>query len=212
MPTYVSPMIEILQYTDPKLIEKAARVCYKSEDKMTENSHARMIKMLIKRGHTAMLEHGTMTVKLRTNRGITHELVRHRLASFAQESTRYVSYVEGPAFIKPLWYSNAQDEVKETFDRTLDITALRYCELVGHGLLKPEEAREILPNATAAEIVITANYREWRHIFNLRAVGTTGRPHPEMERLMGSLLRLADEKIPHVFEDILEAYENKKVD
>ena len=215
---------EILHMDDTGRIEQAGRTCYKSEDKMGcaqpvgecdytfdaaasvcrncgSNSAPRFVKMLIKRGHEAMLEHGSATVKFVTNRGVTHELVRHRVASFGQESTRYVNYGGSDiAFIRPVWI-DSKPLGRRFWKAAMRVSEWAYKALIGVGW-QAEEAREVLPNSLKTEIVVTANYREWRHIFKLRAIGTTGKPHPQMQALMLPVLEEFKEKLPALFGDL----------
>ncbi|MGE4552989.1 MAG: FAD-dependent thymidylate synthase [Desulfovibrionaceae bacterium] len=198
-------------------IELAGRTCYKSEDKITDGSAQSFARMLIKRGHEAMLEHASATVKFITNRGVTHELVRHRVASFGQESTRFVNYGgDDIAFIRPVWCSESvvgiygegdfwpgEDEATDEFVRSCLSAETFYKAMLGYGW-QPQQAREVLPNSLKTEIVVTANFREWRHIFKLRAVGVTGKPHPQMQALMLPVLREFAERCPAVFGDIYD--------
>jgi len=161
-----------------------------------------------------MIEFGDIIVKFITNRGVTHELVRHRMCSFAQESTRYVNYKGGMEFIRPVWLS---DEIISKYNSIEDIdpilipsdpeyrfilnlihNELDYCWLIGHGW-QPQQAREVLPNALKTEIVVKANIREWRHILTLRCSKAA---HPQMRALMLPLLAELKEKLPIVFDDI----------
>lgn len=202
---------ETLHIDDLTRVELAGRTCYKSEDKITEDSADGFVRMLIKRGHEAMCEHGSATVKFVTNRGVTHELVRHRVASFGQESTRYVKYgKEHMEFIQPVWMHDAHDyETYSSFFDSCKTAELSYKTLLDVNEWRPEQAREVLPNALKTEIVVTANFREWRHIFNLRAVGTTGKPHPQMQALMLPVLEEFYEQCPAMFEDIYAAAKEK---
>lgn len=184
-----------------------------------EHTANRFVKMLIKRGHEAMIEHGGATVKFTTNRSVTHELVRHRVASFGQESTRYVNYGDKEMeFIRPVW---SPEDMLGTWGELVaanmpgfsagdawfvqacaDAEAqYKRCLVAGW---RPEQAREVLPNSLKTEIVVTANYREWRHIFKLRAIGTTGKPHPQMQALMLPVLEDFKQKLPALFGDINE--------
>lgn len=190
-----------LHIDDLKRIEIAGRTCYKSEDKITADSADKFVRMLIKRGHSAMLEHGSASVHFTTNRGVTHELVRHRIASFGQESTRYVNYKNGVEFIRPVWWEQLTPEAQSRLLNSFREDELEYIWHIENGY-QPQEAREILPNALKTEIVVTANLREWRHIFKLRAVGTTGKPHPQMQALMLPVLKEFYEACPAMFEDI----------
>ena len=160
---------------------------------------AKFVKMLIKRKHFAMLEHGSATVRFVTNRGVTHELVRHRLASFGQESTRFVSYGgKEIEFIAPVW---DMGQCGLDWLHTMQIAEEKYNKLLSLGWA-PEQAREVLPNSLATTIVVTANYRSWRNIMELRAIGTTGRPHPQMKALMAPLLEEFKQRVPGVFDDL----------
>lgn len=197
---------EILHMDGLDLIERAGRTCYKSEEKITEDSAPRFAQMLIKRGHEAMIEHGSATVKFITNRGVTHELVRHRVASFGQESTRYVNYGgKDMEFIRPVWCRGLEGCANTGYCHAWE-QAMSYAEIAYRDLLdlgwRPEQAREVLPNSLKTEIVVTANYREWRHIFKLRAIGTTGKPHPQMQALMLPVLEEFKVKLPALFGDL----------
>lgn len=202
---------EILHIDGLERIEIAGRTCYKSEDKITKDSSNRFVKMLIKRGHEAMIEHGSATVKFITDRGVTHELVRHRTGiAFGQESTRYVNYGgDDIQFIKPVWRIEPhEDRNHPLYDKGWWATAMEQSEkaykaLLGHGW-QPEHARSVLPNSLKTEIVVTANFREWRHIFKLRAIGTTGKPHPQMQALMIPVLKEFASIHPALFGDLLE--------
>ena len=184
-----------------KKIERVARVCYKSEDKITEGSAERMVRALIKSNHDAMLEHFSFSVKFIVDRGISHEIVRHRVASFAQESTRYCNYGKSDvAFIRPCYFEEDTPEFDNWLDSCMGAEQ-DYLYLLALGS-KPEEARAVLPNSLKTEIVMTANLREWRHFFKLRAVGVTGKPHPQMLEVAVPLLQELKELIPVVFDDL----------
>lgn len=186
-----------------KKIEKIARTCYKSEDKITDDgtSARNLVRGLIKSGHEAMLEHVSISVKFITDRAVSHELVRHRLCSFAQESQRYVNYdKKGIIFIKPVSMKEDSKEYIE-WKNAINYAANMYHEQINTYNLKPEIARSVLPNSTKTEIVVTANLREWRHIFNLRLIGTTGRPHPQMKDLMDKTLFEFVKRWPTIFMD-----------
>ena len=202
-----------------QMIEAAGRTCYKSENKITDTSAENFVKMLRDRGHEAMLEFGDITVKFITNRGVTHELVRHRLFSFAQESTRYVKYGGDTEFIRPVWCSEKMLGLWNFDNPLLETKSLPYNELtesewiffdfcheaeVSYKYLldegwRPEQAREVLPNSLKTEIVVKGNIREWRHTFKLR---TSKKAHPQMRALMLPLLEELQQKIPVVFDDV----------
>lgn len=189
-----------------KKIERVARVCYKSEDKITEGSAEKMVKALIKSGHEAMLEHYSFSVKFICDRGVSHEIVRHRLASFAQESTRYCNYSKEGfggeiTVIKPLYLSEGTAGY-ESWLKTCEYMEAKYFALLDFGCT-PQEARAVLPNSLKTEIVVTANLREWRHFFKLRAVGVTGAPHPQMREVAVPLLKELRERVPIIFDDLV---------
>ena len=188
-----------------KKIEKVARVCYKSEDKIGEGTAEKMVRALVKSNHTAMLEHFSFSVKFIVDRGVSHEIVRHRVASFAQESTRYCNYGKSGevAFIKPLFW-DPDYSYESNFDcwvEACSIAEKAYLDLLNKGA-SPQEARAVLPNSLKTEIVMTANLREWRHFFSLRACGATGKPHPQMLEVAVPLLKELKELIPVVFDDL----------
>lgn len=179
-------------------IEVAGRTCYKSEAAITDNSSLAFVHKLIKNGHEAMIEFGDITVRFTTNRGVTHELVRHRLCSFAQESTRYVRYDGDMEFIKPVWWDSVTENHKHEFELLLMRAEQTYKSLLNSGWT-PQQAREVLPNALKTEIVVKANVREWRHIFKLRGSKAA---HPQMRALVLPLLEELKVTVPTVFEDI----------
>lgn len=185
-----------------KKIERVARTCYKSEDYIKEGSAERLVKSLIDRGHEAMLEHYSFSIKFICDRGVSHELVRHRMASFAQESTRYCNYSKDKfgnelTFIKPCFW----DEDSEMFNdwkKVISYAEFKYLNLIKVGAT-PQEARSVLPNSIKTEVVMTTNLREWRHFLKLRTVQAA---HPQMRELTISLLKELKEKIPVIFDDI----------
>lgn len=165
--------------TDPLgLIERCGRVCYKSEDKITDTSKYKFVEMLLKRGHEAVLEHASATYLLITDRGVTHELVRHRLASYCQESTRYCNYGNEITVVEPPGLSDY--DAKE-WRQACGIAETCYKNLLAGGQ-SPQIARSVLPTCLKTEITITANFREWRHIFKLR---TSAAAHPQIRELIG---------------------------
>ncbi len=195
----VKPSFEILNISgDLTTIEQAARTCYKSESKITEGSAESLVTNLLTRGHEAMLEFVDISVKIITDRGVSHEIVRHRVASYAQESTRYVNYKEGVQFIEPLSIENGPTRVQLGFRQALYDIEQKYIYLIENGL-KPQDARAILPNALKTEIVMKANLREWRHFFQLRCNKSA---HPEMRRITLPMLVEFKERIPIIFDDL----------
>lgn len=189
-----------------KHIERCARVCYKSEDRITDGSAEKMVAALIRSGHEAMLEHYSFTVKFICDRGIANELVRHRIASFAQESSRYCCYAKDKfgkelTFINPCFWEPDSDNYARWFHE-MDEAEKTYLAMIESGAT-PEQARDILPTSIKTEIVMTANLREFRHFFKLRAEGVTGRPHPQMLEITIPLLKELKQKVPVVFDDIM---------
>lgn len=186
-------------------IEQVARTCYKSESKTKEGSAKKMVAALIRNGHEAMLEHASVTVKFVCDRGVSHELVRHRLASFAQESTRYCNYSKDDfgsevTFIIPeflVYGSQGFDIWKEQ----MKSAEKAYFDMLNFGFTS-QEARSVLPNSLKTEVNMTCNLREWRHFFKLRAAGQTGTPHPQMLEVAVPLLQDMKKLIPVVFDDI----------
>lgn len=189
-----------------KRIEKAGRTCYKSEDRITDESARKFIKGIIKRGHESVIEHCSITVRVICDRGVSHEIVRHRLASYSQESTRYCNYSKDKfsneiTYIKPcFWDENNEENAKkyEVWKNTMEFIEKKYMELLELGA-KPEEARSVLPNSLKTEIVMTMNLREWRHFFKLR---TSKASHPQMREIAIPLLEKFKELVPVVFDDI----------
>lgn len=184
------------------LIEMAGRTCYKSEDKISRGSAEKLVKTLIKNGHHSVIEHGNISLKIICDRGVTHELVRHRLAAYSQESTRYCNYSRGKfnneiCCIRPyFWKTNSHKF--DVWAKACESAEKYYMELLGDGA-SPQEARSVLPNSLKTEIVITANIREWRHITTLR---TSPRAHPQMREVMMPILKWAYTKYPVFFQDI----------
>lgn len=183
-------------------IELCGRVCYKSEDRISDNSAEKFVAGIIKRGHEAVLEHAVVTVKFTVDRGVSHEIVRHRLAAYCQESTRYCNYSRGKhggeiTVIKP-HYLNEDTEGWFQWRRACFEAEKRYFRLLDFGC-SPQEARAVLPNSLKTEVVMTANLREWRHFFRLRTAEVA---HPQMREVTIPLLRRMKELIPVAFDDI----------
>jgi thymidylate synthase (FAD) len=181
-----------------ELIERAGRKCYKSEHLITAESSNEFVRRLIRKGHLSVLEHAKATLCFVTNRGVTHELVRHRIASYSQESTRYVNYSSNVTFIEPVWWKTTSAAAKDTFLKACRNAEKDYTSLVGLGW-RPEEAREVLPNALKTEIVVTYNMSMWRHVLKVRTAKVV---HPQTRDLMLTALDKLREKLPVIFEDI----------
>lgn len=201
---------EIIWHNQPAFIlnaiEQAGRVCYKSEDKITGYSAKNFITRLIQSGHESVLEHQSFSVRFITDRGVSHELVRHRLASFSQESTRYCNYSKDKfnnelTFIKPtfLYGKGDEDPAWKHWQKAMEDAEDRYFDLLSDGL-NPQDARSVLPNSLKTDIIVTANVREWRTILKQR---TSSKAHPQMRDLMVSLLYDLDSCLSCLFEDIV---------
>lgn len=216
----VKPSVEILSVTPNalQLIEAAGRTCYKSEDKIGKDTAEKFVAMILKKGHDSVLEHASATVRFVCDRGVSHEIVRHRLASYSQESTRYCDYEGGHvAFVIPPWtnylpgiaVAATDDTALCTLNETGDPASLwlyamqqaedNYKRLRTRGW-RPEQARSVLPNSLKTEIVMTANLREWRHFFKLR---TAPAAHPQMREVAIPLLQAMADRIPVVFDDLI---------
>ena len=202
----IPPSHEIISMPDGREmlrnIELCGRVCYKSEDRITEDSAEKFISMILKSGHESVLEHEKITVKFICDRGVTHEIVRHRIASYSQESTRYCNYSKDKfgneiTFIRPFFWAE-DDEKYEIWKSCMQNVEDCYKKLMESGA-KPEEARSILPNSVKTELVVTMNIREWRHFFRLR---TSERAHPQMRECAIPLLEDLRSRVPLLFDDI----------
>ncbi len=187
-------------------VEQMGRLCYKSEDKIKEGSAEKFIMGLIKSGHGSVIEHASMTLKFTTNRAMTHQIVRHRLCNFSQESQRYCNYSDDKfgddlVFIKPLWFDDVDSDARHSVSQVFNTAETEYNYLVKMCDLKPEQARDLLPNACKTEIGVTANMREWRHIFKERCFGQAD---PMINDLMGKALEIAYTCYPVFFEDLAD--------
>lgn len=204
----IKPSIEVLDEINGneiiRKIEKIGRVCYKSEERITNESSKVFIGNILKSGHESVIEHEKVSVRFICDRGVSHEIVRHRIASYSQESTRYCNYSKDKfgkeiTVIKPLFWEEDSDEYKIWYD------AMLHAEQAYQGLIqmgaKPQEARSILPNSLKTEIVVTMNLREWRHFFRLR---TASNAHPQMREIANMALDKLRQEIPIIFDDILE--------
>ena len=181
-----------------KMIEFAGRTAYKSEDKITVGSAERFISSIVTRGHESVVEHFNVTVRFITDRGVTHEIVRHRLVAYTQESTRYCNYAgKEMEFIKPVFWEEGSGLYVRWWQEMLQAERA-YNDLIRAGC-SPQEARSVLPNSLKTEIVCTANIREWRHILKLR---TDKAAHPQMSALMIPLLSDFKAQLPVLFEGI----------
>lgn len=202
----IKPSFEIMDEVDGdailKKIEQCGRVCYKSEGWIDDGTAEKFVTSIVKRGHESVIEHFNMTVKFICDRGVSHEIVRHRIASYSQESTRYCNYSKGqfngeitviePCFLVPgtegydMWY------------RACQMAEQYYFSMLDWGC-SPQEARAVLPNSLKTELVMTANIREWRHFLKLR---TSPAAHPQMREVANLLLKELKQKILVLFDDI----------
>ena len=202
----IKPYFEILSEVEGnkilKNIEICGRTCYKSENLITDVSAAVFVENILKRGHESVIEHEKVTVRIVCDRGVSHEIVRHRIASYSQESTRYCNYQKDKfgnelTFIKPVFWKENSPEYNIWYDTTQKIEE-NYMQLINMGA-KPQEARSILPNSLKTEIVVTMNLREWRHFFKLR---TSEAAHPQMREIACMILKEFKNLIPIVFDDL----------
>ena len=198
--------IEILDAPDYgamlRKIERIGRVCYKSEDKITDTSAEQFIRGIIKRGHESVIEHESISVLVTCDRGVSHEIVRHRIASYSQESTRYCNYsgekfdgeitVVRPCFLE--WDTEGWDIWKIG----CQIAENAYFDMLAWGC-SPQEARSVLPNSLKTEIVMTMNLREWRHFLRLRGSKAA---HPQMREIAVMIGEEFEERYPVFFEDL----------
>lgn len=198
----VEQSVELLWITEnPEYqIELAGRTCYKSEDKITELSAQSFSRSMRERGHHAMIEHAVASFRIVTDRGITHEIVRHRLASYAQESTRYCNYSSNKfdqqcAFIEP---PNLTEPQKEIWQEACLNSEKQYFALLDKGC-SPQIARSVLPNCLKTEIVMMANFREWRHFIQLRASKAA---HPQIRPIAFEIWKKLMDHAPNIFEDL----------
>jgi thymidylate synthase, flavin-dependent len=214
----ITPPIDGMEFL--KAIEAAGRVCYKSEEKITDESAPAFVAKLIKSGHEAMIEHApSISMKFICDRGVSHEIVRHRLFSFAQESTRYCNYGEKDmVFILPCWFEEELKKyllIRGCFDIDDEerpnanaesyywMESMLSAEIIYGNLISlgwpPQQARSVLPNSLKTEIIVTGNVREWRHFFRLRTAKTA---HPQMQEVANIALEMLRAQIPVVFDDI----------
>lgn len=202
----IKPYFEFLDEIDGnrilKNIERCGRTCYKSENLITDSSAAIFVANILKRGHESVIEHEKISVRIICDRGVTHEIVRHRIASYSQESTRYCNYQKDKfgnelTFIEPIFWEENSEEYA-VWRTMMKVIEENYMRLIDMGA-SPQEARSILPNSLKTEIVVTMNLREWRHFFRLRAAGAA---HPQMQEIARAMLIEFKKRIPIIFDDI----------
>jgi len=203
----IEPSFEILteikdQFDILKRLERIGRTCYRSSSAFDEDSATSFCDMIMDNQHESVIEHEHISVRIICDRGISHEIVRHRIASYSQESTRYCNYSKGKfggelTFIKPcFWKEESQEYLR--WELVMNMVEENYLFMIDKGT-SPQEARSILPNSLKTEIVMTANLREWRHFFKLR---TSKKAHPQMREIAIPMLEEFQAKIPVLFEGI----------
>lgn len=200
----VEPWIKVENFDGVKImkrVERACRTCYRSEDKISEESYKNLLTNCLNRGHESVLEHEKITVRIYSDIGTYKDLTRHRFASFSVESTRYCSYNKDKygneiAVVNPVYIEDK--EVFETWKKAIEDMEKAYMKMKELGA-STDMCREILPHSTAAEYTMTANIREWKHILELR---TTNHVHPAIRQVLIPLLLLFKEQMPEIFGDI----------
>lgn len=209
----ISPSFEIVSMESGadilKRIEAAGRTCYKSENLITDDSAVAFVQRILNSGHHSVIEHASATVRIICDRGVTHEIVRHRLASYSQESTRYANYSKDKfgneiTVIRPCFWE--EDSVNYSiWIETMKQSEKAYLSMIENGATA-QEARSVLPNSLKTEIVVTCNIREWRHIFELRCSSAA---HPQMREIMIPLLNEMYKRAPVLFEDLYRQFEDR---
>ncbi len=202
----IPPSFELLDRVDGtallQKIELAGRVCYKSEAKITSDSAAGFVRRILENGHESVLEHEKLTARIVCDRGVSHEIVRHRIASYSQESTRYCNYSLDKfqnelTFIQPFFWNDDPEKFR-VWEEAMAAAERAYLTLLDLGATA-QEARAVLPNSLKTELVMTMDLREWRHFFRLRAAAAA---HPQMREVAVPMLRAFREAVPVIFDDI----------
>ena len=196
----IKPSVEIMTTEDYismiKRIELAGRTCYKSEENVKEDSAERFIMAIMNKKHESVLEHANVTVRVICDRGVTHEIVRHRIASYSQESTRYCNYANDKfgneiTVIEPCFLENGTENYDLWFNSCENAEKM-YFKMLENGMT-PQEARSVLPNSLKTEIVMTMNIRSWRNFFKLRCSKDA---HPQMREVAEMIFREFNAKYP----------------
>ena len=202
----IKPSFEIMDKLEGvkilRKIEQAGRVCYKSEHKISDDSAEKFVKSIINNGHESVLEHEKVTVRIICDRGVSHEIVRCRIASYSQESTRYCNYSDDRfdkeiSVVEPLFFEPGS-KAWVYWAKACQMSENMYFSLLDEGC-SPQQARSVLPNSAKTALVMTMNLREWRHFFRIR---TSKAAHPQMREITIPLLQSMKEKIPVIFDDI----------
>jgi thymidylate synthase (FAD) len=208
----IPPSFELMNLEDSARmlarLEAAGRTCYKSEHHIKPGSAPGFVSRIIKSGHHSVIEHASISVRFIIDRGVSHELVRHRLAAYSQESTRYANYAKDRfgkeiTVIRPIFWARDTPEYQAWHTAMLNAEAA-YFDLLEKGA-KPEMARSVLPNSLKTDVVMTADLREWRHVLGLRCSAPA---HPQIREVMLPLLDDLAGRLPEVFGDIQEKYQN----
>ncbi len=206
-----APTVEVMDALDGEAIlrkiELCGRTCYKSEERITPESARRFVKMLMDRGHLSVLEHVSVTVRIIGDRSMSHQLVRHRIAAYSQESQRFCDYMKAgelqvvvpPSIVESDLYGEWEAQVKSAYKA--------YCSLRDSGRVKPEDARSVLPNCVKTEVVTTFNLRQWRHVFKERALNRYAQW--QIKAIMRQALMLLSDRIPVIFDDLLSEMEEE---
>lgn len=223
----IDPEVSVHEFNGKRImkhLENACRTCYRSEDKISEESYSNLLKNCINRGHESILEHEKVTIEMICDIGVYKDLTRHRIASFSIESTRYCCYDKDKfggeiSFIKPVFYNNdysngtilvdpegvdsssfenPDQEKTWLWENAMEDIEFFYMEMRSKGFT-PDECRMVLPHSTAAKVVMTANIREWKHILSLRS---TKHAHPSVQQVMIPLLLYFKLEMPEIFGDI----------
>ena len=201
----IEPKIYVEDYDGIKImkrLERACRTCYKSENLITEDSYKHLLTNCLNRGHESILEHEKISIRMICDIGVYKDLTRHRFASFSIESTRYCNYGKDKfdneiKFIKPVHIEEGTENYK-IWEDTMKYIEKQYMEM-GEAKATPDQMRMLLPHSTAAEVCMTANIREWRHILSLRCSKMT---HPAVRQLLIPLLLKFKKDMPELFENV----------
>lgn len=201
----IEPKIYVEDYDGIKImkrLERACRTCYKSENLITEDSYKHLLTNCLNRGHESILEHEKISIRMICDIGVYKDLTRHRFASFSIESTRYCNYGKDKfdneiKFIKPVHIEEGTENYK-IWEDTMKYIEKQYMKM-GEAKATPDQMRMLLPHSTAAEVCMTANIREWRHILSLRCSKMT---HPAVRQLLIPLLLKFKKDMPELFENV----------
>ena len=183
-----------------QIIEAAGRVCYKSENNISNSSATQFVSNIMRRGHTSVIEHASASFRIITDRGVTHEIVRHRIASFSQESTRYCNYTKDKfnneiSVIEP---PTLTADTRESWYNACEVAEKEYFNMLKSGAT-PQIARSILPTCLKTEIIMTCNFREWVHFLKLR---TDNKAHPQIIQIANQIKNILSKECPIIFNEL----------